>query len=97
MYLQKRFRGLFANRFDREPLERKFAEAWQNFNLGYSASGNPPDQSTALAQLLNTGDCRYPDPPSPRDFEVAATIIQWLGSSVGHGFIRGILEDEHEM
>jgi hypothetical protein len=69
-------KGINFRRTEREPLELKFAEAWANF-----APHN-------LAYLLN------PDTPhpsfDPHDAEVAATIIQWLGSPVGQGFLRQI-------
>ena len=42
-----------------------------------------------LAYLLNDGSQDHrPVEPSERDHAVAATVIQWLGSPVGQGFLN---------
>lgn len=71
--------GLSRNRLSREPLEKEFADAWGNI---------APD---TLGYLL-CGQERLKHEYTQRDAEVAATIIQWLGSPVGESFIREILE-----
>lgn len=91
--LYKRYRGLHAHRLDANPREKAFAEAWQKFNKkGVSPFLSPPSE-TLLAQLLYTGGepGLRPD-PSDRDFEVAATVIQWLGSPVGQDFLEEVAE-----
>lgn len=90
--LDPRFQGLFTNRLEREPLERKFAEAWRRFNVSWRLTDDVTDSRTALAQMLNDGDQGYPQPPSARDFKVAATVIQWLGSACGQAFLCNVLD-----
>lgn len=38
------------------------------------------------------GNGKDPAEVSDRDREVAATVIQWLGSPVGNNFLRELLE-----
>lgn len=74
-------RGLHRHRFADNPEEKRFADAWE----GMPASGNLP-------WLLTEGDQgpSGPEPISPRDAAVAATVVQWLGSPVGLSFLRGL-------
>lgn len=91
MKVKKAWRGLHANRYQREALERAYALAWQlHCTEKISVSGNRPDM---LDYLLAT-DQSHPvvARASDRDREVAATVIQWLGSPVGQGFVQGVLE-----
>lgn len=72
-------RGISKHRLERNPLEKKFAEEWNKVaphTLGY----------------LLCGKDRWNHEYTQRDAEVAATMIQWLGSPVGESFVRGILE-----
>ena len=59
--------------------EVAFSEAWKREN-GYGRNGNH-----LVDQLI-------PD-ATQRDATVAATIIQWLGSNVGIGFLRDVIHD----
>ena len=68
-------RGLHTHRFKQNPEERRFAEAWAK----HCGDGK------TLAYLLAVGDQRFPVAPTE---QVAATVIQWLGSPVGQGFLR---------
>lgn len=68
-------KGLYHNRLEREPLEKAFAEAWEKLN--------PAKERGLLVGLLKNRSFS-------RDKEVAATIIQWLGSSVGQDFIKSV-------
>jgi hypothetical protein len=74
--------GYSTHRFKDNPEEQLFAEAWDAHN-----NSNTPGY---LAYLLTTGDQRFPAEPSERDRQVAATIIQWLGSPVGRGFLQDL-------
>ena len=65
-------RGLHPYRFKDNPEERRFAEAWAK----HCGDGK------TLAYLL------FPVAPTEREEQVAATVIQWLGSPVGQGFLR---------
>lgn len=71
-------RGINAQRLAREPEEKRFAEAWERYNVtGYT-----------LDYLLGPVGTGKPIAPGDRDREVAATVIQWLGSHVGSCFLR---------
>lgn len=72
--------GLWTHRFKDNPEELRFAEAWDEIN----------ETGRILAWLLDTRDdgaVGKPADPSTNDRMVAATVIQWLGSPVGHGFL----------
>jgi len=78
---KKKHKGLHTYRFKENPEEKRFAEAWADQNrLG-----------STLAYLLDpkSGIFRPPE-PSDREHEVAATVIQWLGSPVGQCFLRDL-------
>jgi hypothetical protein len=71
--------GINADRISREPEETEFAKAWKAIapeNLGYLLCGQ------------DKRDHNY----SQRDAEVAATVIQWIGSQVGHDFVDAVRE-----
>jgi hypothetical protein len=81
-------KGLHAYRLKDNPLEQKFAEAWDKEN-------NRPYSATNLIDwLMDPGDHSMPEEASERDKVVAATIIQWLGSPVGQSFVEGVLESK---
>lgn len=69
------------HRFTREPLERRFVEAWNSMNENNKLLRFILDRSFG-----NRGDYH----PSELEQEVAVTIIQWLGSPVGQGFIKDV-------
>jgi hypothetical protein len=81
-------KGRSQHRFRDNPLELSFAQAWEKMNTNVSGR---EDGRGVLDYLLAE------DPNDPRgevterDREVAATVIQWLGSPVGQGFIREVL------
>ena len=55
-----------------------------------SAMTKKPDGRGTLDYLLAT-DNRPCGDVTPRDAEVAATVIQWLGSPVGQRFVKEVL------
>lgn len=85
-YLKKAYRGLHHHRFKREPLEKKFANAWQALDDTDSEVGT-------LRYLLCPPEVPQNRPPavSDRDRLVAATVIQWLGSEVGKAFVAKVM------
>ena len=85
--IKKGWQGLHANRYSREPLERAYAAAWQKFCEGANSPGGHPDH---LDYLLST-DQSHPVLTGTRDREVACTVIQWLGSTVGQQFVSDVL------
>lgn len=78
----RKTQGLHTHRFRDNPEEERFAKAWDDQNR----------HGSNLAYLLdpkNGVGCRPPE-PTDREHEVAATVIQWLGSPVGQGFLRDL-------
>lgn len=75
-------KGLHQYRFNRgveNPLEKKFAELWEEHNI----------RSHTLEYLLSLENRR--GCITERDSTVAATVIQWLGTPVGRGFLCDVL------
>lgn len=76
-----KIKGLHTYRLKDNAEEAKFAQAWDE----------QITQGNTLAYLLHTGDqsgMNPPSEPSDRDHQVAATVIQWLGSPVGQSFLE---------
>lgn len=85
-------KGKHQYRFNKNLSEKKVADRWEELNV--SRYDNELDGRGVLDYLL-ANDPNYPDGQvSERDREVAATVIQWLGSPVGMGFIKDIIEIE---
>jgi len=83
-------KGKRQYRFKDNPAERIFAEEWEKANTSY-ATGEL-DGKGYLDYLL-AEEPNYPmGEVTPRDRCVAATVIQWLGSTVGQYFLRDTLE-----
>lgn len=88
--IEELHRGLSFERTDdakTNPRERVFAEEWNRINtqdpLGYSLLDrlcHEPRDSFAVGGPPS-GTC------NERDHQIAATVIQWLGSNVGQGFL----------
>jgi hypothetical protein len=70
--------GLHQHRFPDNPEEQRFAKHWETYN----------DRFPGTLDYLLSKDNRPAVEASDRDREVAATVIQWLGSPVGQGFLR---------
>ena len=68
--------GLHAYRLMENPEEKRFAEMWKKYN----------HTGGTLAYILNLNNQR--EEPPDHDCVVAATVIQWLGSPVGQGFLQ---------
>lgn len=80
MRILKKNRGLHSNRYSREPEEKRFAEAWDAKNRGVVRTLN----------YLLSSDSQRAIEPSDRERVLAATVIQWLGSSVGQSFLEDL-------
>lgn len=72
-----RHQGISTNRLESNPDEKVFAEAWAK------------EAPTTLGYLL-CGQDRSQHEYTQRDATVAATVIQWLGSPVGAGFLDDV-------
>jgi len=80
------FKGANAHRYKQNPLEKAFAVAWQEMNSGLGK------RYTTIDYLMDPSNRGNPNPPiSKRDWEIANTIIQWLGSPVGQAFLCDVL------
>jgi len=73
--------GMSEHRLKDNPIEFRLSQLWKEWNR---------DGRTTLAHLLNVHPERPGHPPEPtdRDFVVAATVVQWLGSPVGQSFLE---------
>ncbi len=72
-----KYPGLQTHRWKDNPEEKAFALAWLDQQKG-----------KLLSYLLSTDP--YPPPPSLDQEKTAATVIQWLGSPVGRGFLESL-------
>jgi hypothetical protein len=81
-------KGYHQCRFKDNPMEKLFAQEWERINT--SRMTQDLDGKGILDYML-AKDNNYPaGEATPRDREVAATIIQWLGSPVGQGFLEDV-------
>jgi hypothetical protein len=77
-------KGRSQHRFAGNPLERRFAEEWERKNA---------QEGRGVLDYLLADEVNSPrGEVSQRDREVAATVIQWLGSPVGQDFLRDVNE-----
>lgn len=76
-------KGLHAHRLRDNPAERRLAKAWAKINTDHGGQ--------VLRYLLAKDNNRPADEMTARDAEVAATVIQWLGSPVGLSWLRDTL------
>jgi len=86
MAILKRNTGINAQRFAREPLEKLFAAEWDKRNR--TEHGRRP----TLPYLLDPTNQHDPCEPTKYAYQIAATIIQWLGGPVGQGFIEDVMQ-----
>lgn len=75
---KSRHRSLNAHRLADNPEERRISAAW----------AREQEHGRVLDYILHPGDQHQVSECSGRDAVVAATVIQWLGSSVGQSFLR---------
>ena len=75
-------KGRHTHRFEDNPEEQRFAEAWAKHN----------GDGQTLAWLLDERPMQTGRPftRDVREEVVAATVIQWLGSPVGQSFLEGL-------
>jgi hypothetical protein len=74
MTKHKKEAGLHRNRLTQNPEEKRFVDAWEKSNV--------------LRYILDPNNRGVT--PSDRDEQVAATIIQWLGTPVGRAFLQDL-------
>ena len=71
--------GLNIHRLADNPLELAYAREWDRLNINYDI----------LAWIIGEGNTK--GNPSERDYQIAATVIQWLGSPIGRNFVEDVL------
>lgn len=71
-------KGLHEYRFKDNPHEQIASELWAKRNV--------------LPDLLGDGSYGGRVHPTDREYQVAATLVQWLGSPVGRSFVRELQE-----
>ena len=81
-----RNKGMCQHRLKQNPLEKAFAEAWEEINT---------DERVGVLDWLMAKETNNPYGEAT-DRMVAATVIQWLGSPVGQRFLAQVQEDEHK-
>lgn len=74
-----------ANNINRNGLERAFAEGWIAEQKKWNTL------TILLDDVREIGHSGHPE-PSVRDKQVAATVVQWLGSNVGRAFVEEIFK-----
>ena len=72
-------KGLNQYRFKENPLEKAYAEQWEK--------DNKECRTLEYLLLANHPNGEVTD----RDREVAATVIQWLGSPCGQSFVEDVI------
>lgn len=75
-------KGLHAYRLKSNPMEKRFAKSWNEQQI----------YGRTLEYILSVDN--IPRPINEHDQEVAATVIQWLGSPVGLSFLEEVLQLE---
>ena len=87
-------KGLHQYRFKTDIAERIFAEEWEKKNTSeYFSDSKPFLNGRGTLDYLLAEDNNDPrGEVSDRDREVAATVIQWLGSNVGMSFLNEVKE-----
>ncbi len=76
--IKTKWQGHHADRYSREPLERLFAEKWQEQNRGRC------DWFDAHNFTLSA---------TVKERKWVNTLVQWLGSPVGQGFLEDVLHE----
>ena len=77
----KPLRGNNEHRLEQNPLEKRFAEIWEN----------KVTDNRLLDYLLSHPNAKTQHFPTDHEHFVAATVIQWLGSPVGQHFLTEVL------
>ena len=76
--------GLRTYRLKDNPLEKKFADRWRNMNRREGLRHGQLDYMLADDPNRPGGEV------TERDAQVAATVIQWLGTHVGQCFLEAV-------
>lgn len=80
MLRRLKHRGLHANRLKKNPEEKAFADLWDEHNEVYR-------ELDSLLYPSLAGPC---EKATERERQVAATVIQWLGTKWGRNFLAAL-------
>lgn len=88
MRVKKKYQGVSSHRYADNPMEKRFALAWQEQNeygrvLDYLLY--PPEHGSVSSPRAAVAEKKH---------EVAATVIQWLGSPMGQLFLAHVLQEQ---
>lgn len=88
------FQGVHADRYETNPAELDAARLWEVENTQVTSLGreagamlNVWNQAFSLLGRLLSRDPERGINPSPRDWLVASTVVQWLGTLRGRTFL----------
>jgi len=84
-------KGRSQHRFKNNPIEKIFAEVWDKQNNSIRKGRGTLDYLLADKGNDPNGEV------TKRDREVAATVIQWLGSPVGQWFLSEVEEEKKKL
>lgn len=86
--IKTQWTGCNSHRYESNPLEEKFALAWQKLN----DRGNINSMKT-IDYILSPSWIKSPTLCTLRDQQVSNSVIRWLGSPCGRSFIKGVLDE----
>lgn len=84
--MQVKHIGRSANRLYREPREAVFAESWKRMN-----SKQMHNRPEVIDWLLHGDGSQCHARATQKEATIAATLVQWLGSPVGFGWLENTL------
>jgi hypothetical protein len=85
--IKKAYRGHSINRLSREPLEKKFARAWEKLNT----VGHPTRPDTIDHLIGREPSVLLFSKEHEQERKAINTAIQWLGSPVGFNWLMETL------
>lgn len=92
--MKKRHKGISTNRLKTNPREKVFADAWEELNA-QPRSRRTPATVDYLIHPSNNDPSIASLHATDRECEVAATVIQWLGSPVGWSWLQETMAKIH--
>lgn len=83
-----RRKGRNAHRLNGNPMEQLFAEHW---DASPGVATGQDDERHMLDHLLSRSNTLSPPYATAVEHELAATVVQWLGSPVGMIFLASVI------
>ena len=86
-------KGINTNRFRSNPTEKIFAIKWEEINTDVHGKLN----NESVLDFIMANESGHPKGEvSNRDREVAASVIQWMGSPIGLMFLKQVQQEIEE-